>query len=170
MSSCAGVSKAELTRAKTIAISKEQFAASPFGFELSIRNFDTHYCRTKKLKRQRYFIKNAYNSAQLDTIYNYYKGKTKIIFYKPMHLEARIMGGVILKPEIELRNEIRVGLSRKEFFWKFTDWRYDESDSLSIESPANGCAFTFVFQRDRIHEIQITSKIMKPKENEPLPK
>jgi hypothetical protein len=159
--SCAGVSKSELTRAKTIAISKEQFAASPFGFELTLANFESHYYRKKVLKRQRYFIENIVNSAQTDTIYRYYKGKTKILFYKPMRLEAKIMGGTIRKPEVELRNGISVGLSRKEFFWRFTDWTYDESDSLAIESPATGCTFTFIFRRDRISEIQIAGKMMK---------
>ena len=154
---CAGVSKSELSRAKAIAMSKEQFAANPFGFELTLRNFENHYYK-KVLKRQRYFIQNMVNSSQTDTIYRYYKGKTKILFYKPMRLEAKIMGGVIRKPEVELKNEIRVGLSRNEFFWKFTDWLYDESDSLTLESPATGCSFTFVFSRDKLKEIQIAGK------------
>ena len=78
-----------------------------------------------------------------------------------MRLEAKIMGGVILKPEVELKNGIRVGLSRKEFFSKFTDWPYDESDSLTLESPATGCTFTFVFSRDKLKEIQISGKQTK---------
>ncbi len=159
LASCAGVSKSELTRAKTIAISKEQFAASPFGFELTLHNFENHY--KKVLKRQRYFIQNINNSAQTDTIYRYYRGKSKILFYKPMRLEAKIIGGTIRKPEVELRNGIRVGLSRKEFFWKFTDWLYDESDSLTIESPVAGCTFTFIFKHDKIKEIQIAGKSAK---------
>jgi len=154
--SCAGVSKGE-SRAETVAISKAQFAAHPFGFELTLRNFENHYYK-KVLKKQRYFIQNMANSSQIDTIYRYYKGKTKILFYKPMRLEAKIMGGVILKPEVELKNGIRVGLSRKVFFSKFTDWPYDESDSLTLESPATGCTFTFVFSRDKLKEIQIAGK------------
>ena len=158
MISCAGVSKSELTRAKTIAISKEQFIASPFGFELNLKNFENHY--KKKLKRQRFFIQNMANSSQTDTIYRFYKGrKTKILFYKPAGLEAKIMGGTIRKPEVELRNGIRVGLSRKEFFWKFSDWLYDESDKLTIESPAAGCSFVFIFSRDKLKDIQISNKL-----------
>lgn len=159
MASCAGVSNSELTRAKTIAISREQFAASPFGFDLTLNNFENHY--KKELKRQRYFFRNVVNSAQPDTIYRYYRGKTKILFYKPVRLEARIVGGTIRKPEVELRNGIRVGLSRKEFFWRFTDWAYDESDSLTIESPVIGCTVTFIFKRDKINEIQVAGKMMK---------
>ena len=155
--SCAGVSKSESSRTETVAISKAQFAVQPFGFELTLRNFENHYYK-KVLKRQRYFIQSMANSSQTDTIYRYYKGKTKILFYKPMRLEAKIMGGVILKPEVELKNGIRVGLSRKDFFSKFTDWPYDESDSLTLESPATGCTFTFVFTRDKLKEIQIAGK------------
>ena len=122
LSSCAGVSDRELTRAKTIAISKEQFSDNPFGFELTLRNFENHYA--KVLKKQRYFIENMANSSQTDTIYRFYKGKTKIFFYKPMKLDAKFMAGNVFHPEFELQNGIRVGLGRKEFFWKFTDWLY----------------------------------------------
>lgn len=159
LASCAGVSKSELARAKAIAISKEQFAANPFPFELTLRNFEIHY--RKALKRQRYFIESTANSSQTDTIYCFHRGKTKIFFYKPMKLEAKLIAGNIYKPEVELQNEIRVGISRKEFFWKFTDWLYDESDSLTLESPATECVFTFVFSRDKLKEIRITSKAKK---------
>ena len=164
MSSCVSVSKSELTRAKTIAVSREQFVTSPFGFELNLRNFENHY--KKVLKRQRYFIQNMANSSQTDTIYRFYKGRnTKVLFYKPANLEAKIMGGTIRKPEVELRNGIRTGLSRKEFFWKFTDWTYDESNRLTLESPAAGCSFIFIFSRDKLKEIQISSKLTKAIDN-----
>ena len=149
--------------AQTVPVSKKQFAAQPFGMELTLLNFENHYKKT--LKRQRYFIQNMANSAQTDTIYQFYKGKTKILFYKPMKLEARIMGGTIRKPEVELINGIRVGLTRKEFFEKFADWPYDESDSLTLESPATGCNFTFVFSRGQIKEIKIAGKQTKDKIN-----
>ncbi len=156
MVSCAGVSKSELTRAKTIAISKEQFANNPFGFEPTLHNFENRY--GKILKRQRYFLQSTTNPAYTDTIYRFYKGKTEVFFYKPMQLGAKIVGANIYKPEIELRNEIRVGISRKEFFWKFTDWLYDESDKLTIESPATDCVFTFIFSHDKLKAIKVTGK------------
>ena len=153
-SSCVGVSKSELMRAKTIAISREQFAASPFGFEATPQNIGKHY--DKILKRQRYFITSPVNAAQTDTIYRFYKGKTEIFFYKPMKLEPKLMGGNIYKPEIRLRNDICVGLSRKEFFWKFTDWTYDSADSLKIKSTDTDNTFVFVFSRDKLKSIRIT--------------
>ncbi len=153
LSSCAGVSKSELTRAKTIAISKEQFAANPFGFEPSPKSVETHY--GKILKKQRYFMTNPVNAAQTDTIYRFYKGKTEIFFYKPMKLEAKLVGGNIYMPEIKLQNDICVGIDRKEFFWKFTDWVYDSADSLKIQSTATGNTFTFVFSRDKLKSIRI---------------
>ncbi len=153
------VSKSELTRAKTIAESKDRFAADPFGFELTLGNFEAHY--GKLLKRQRYFLESPVNKNYTDTIYRFYKGKTNVLFYKPMKLEAKLMTGRICKPEIELRNEIRVGLNRKEFFWKFTDWVYDSSDSLMLDSPAVGGSFVFVFSHDKLKTILITNKQYK---------
>lgn len=156
LTSCAGVSKSELSRAKAIAISKEQFAANPFGFELTLGNFEAEY--GKMLKRQRYTLGSPVNTNNTDTIYRFYKGKTEIFFYKPMKLEAKLMAGNIYKPEIELRNEIKVGMTRKEFFWRFSDWLYDDSDALTLDSPATGCKFTFVFSREKLKAIQIASK------------
>ena len=142
--------------AQTVPVSKEQFATHPFGIKLTLLNFENQY--KKVLKRQKYFIQNMANSSQTDTIYSFYKGKTKILFYKPMRLEAKIVGGTIRQPKVELTNGIRVGLTRKEFFGKFTDWLYDESDNLTLESPASGCNFTFVFSRDQLKEIKIAGK------------
>ncbi len=157
--SCVGVSKSELTRAKTFAMSKEQFAARPFGFELTLRNFEAHY--GKELKKQRYFLTSPSNASYTDTIYHFSKGKTKIFFYKPMRLEAKMVGGNIYKPEIKLYNDISVGISRKEFFWKFTDWLYDSSDSLVLESLVTGCTFTFVFSRDKLKSIRISHNLLQ---------
>lgn len=158
LASCVGVPKSELTRAKTIAISKEQFAANPFGFELTTGNFDNHYKNIFKL--QKYTLTNPTNN-NIDTIYRFHKGKTEMIFYKPMKLNARLVGGNIYRSTVKLKNEISVGISRKEFFWKFSDWLYDSSESLVLESPETGSVFTFVFARDKLKTIRIASKQYK---------
>ena len=154
--SYAATLKSETVFADTVAISKAEFAASPFGFRLTLDNFENIYAKT--LKRQRYFMRNETNSSQIDTIYRFRKGKTKIFFYKPGRgrYDGMIMGGVIRMPQVELNNGIRTGISRKEFFGKFSDWFYDESDSLTLESPATACTFTFVFSRNKLKEIKIT--------------
>ena len=160
LASCVGVSKSELSRAKAVAESKEQFAANPFGFQLTLENFEAAY--GKLLKRQRYTMESIADKSKTDTIYCFYKGnrffkrKTEVFFFKPMNLEAKPMAGNIYKPEIELRNEIKVGMTRKEFFWRFSDWSYDNSESLTLDSPATGCNFTFVFSRDKLKAIRFT--------------
>jgi hypothetical protein len=155
LSSCVGVSKTELTRAKTIVMDREQFAENPFGFELTPENVEKRY--GKLLKKQRYFLQSPANEENTDIIYRFYKGKTKILFYKPEKLSAKLISGSIYHPDVKLKNEIHVGLSRKEFFWKFSDWLYDEAESLVLDSPATGNSFTFVFSRDRLKSIRISN-------------
>ena len=157
--SCAGVSNSELTRAKAISISKEQFAANPFGVELTIKAFDKRY--KKILKQQRYTLRSPINDNYTDTIVRFYKGKTEVIFYKPMKLDAKLMGGNIYKPDVKLRNGISVGMSRKEFFWQFSDWVYDSSESLVLESVPTGCTFTFIFSKDKLKTIKISNRTYK---------
>jgi hypothetical protein len=163
--SCASVPKNKQGNSGTAAvtttttISREEFAANPFGFRVTIKNFETNY--RKVLKRQRYFIENSSNASQIDTIYSYYKFRTKVFFYKHGHFEGRLMGGKIRKPQVELNNGIRVGLTRKEFFGKFSDWSYDESKRLTLDAPAIGCKFTFVFSRNILKEIKFTA--VRPK-------
>ena len=136
-------------------VNLEEFAAKPFGFVLTLKNFEENYKKT--LKRQRYFVENLANPAQTDTIYTFYKGKkTKIIFYQQRHFDGRLMGGRIRNQKVELNNGIRTGLTRREFFEKFADWEYTEDDTLIIESPATGSAFSFSFSRNKLKEINIT--------------
>ena len=152
--SCAGISKAEQEQ-QMMPISKSEFADKPFGFDLTLTNFEENYKGV--LKRQRYF-RTIHYTGNVDTIYSFYKGKkTKILFYKYGRFEARLMGGKIRKPKVELHNSIRTGLSRREFFAKFTDWHYDDSNILTLDSPATRCTFTFVFSRsNKLKEIRFT--------------
>ncbi|MDR2037814.1 MAG: hypothetical protein LBQ60_07820 [Bacteroidales bacterium] len=149
--SCAGVSNSELTRAKTIAQSKEQFAANPFGFEITVDNFQHHYGNI--LKQEYYLITNQENELAVK-IYWFHKGKTEIRITQT----DRLMSADIYDTKIKLKNDIHVGLSRKEFFWKFTDWMYDSADSLTLFSADAGCTFTFVFSKDKLKSIHIENR------------
>ena len=147
--SCASIPKVE--QEYVAPISKNEFAAKPFGFDLTLRNFEENYKHV--LKRQRYFM--PVQSGNVDTLYSYYKGKnTKILFHQYGRFDGRLVGGKIRKPQIELNNGIRTGLTRREFFDKFTDWYYDESDIIILESVATRYTFTFVFRRNKLKEIK----------------
>ena len=137
-------------------ISKSEFAAKPFGFELTLRNFEDNYKGI--LKMQRYF-RTMTNTGNVDTLYSFYKGRnTRILFYKYGRFEGRLVGGKIRKQKVELNNGIRTGLSRREFFAKFNDWNYDDSSILYIDSPTTRCTFSFVFVRNRLKEIKFEVK------------
>ena len=152
--SCASIPKGEQEHFY-MPVSIEEFAAKPFGFDLTLQNFEENYKNV--LKRQRYFITLA--NGNVDTMYNFYKGrKTGIFFHKYGQHDGRLVGGKIRKSQVELNNGIRTGMSRKEFFEKFTDLYYDESDALVIESRATRCTFTFVFSRNKLKEIRILLK------------
>ncbi|MDR1673648.1 MAG: hypothetical protein LBS09_09365 [Bacteroidales bacterium] len=151
--SCAGVSNSELKRAKTVAYGKEQFAANPFGFELTVENLMRHY--GKSLKMDHYLMQ------QPDEIYRFFKGKTEIMFLQPYREEMKVVSGDIYSSAVKLYNGICTGMSRKEFFWKFSDWTYDSADTLTIHSPATGCMFKFVFVKDKLKSIHITNIVLR---------
>jgi hypothetical protein len=149
--SCAGVSKNELTRAKSIACTKEQFAAQPFGFELTVENIEKYY---KPLLRREHYLVNE----QPEEVFRFFKGQTELLFVKPYNSPLEAMSGNIHTSKIKLMNDICVGMSRKEFFWKFSDWQYDEADMLVIQSSATGCSFHFVFSKDKLRSVKIVNR------------
>jgi hypothetical protein len=152
MVACVGVSNNELSRAKTIAYSKEQFAALPFGFELTVENIERHY--GKALKVEHYLIND-----QPEEIYRFFRGKTEIFFLKPHQSDVQVVSGNIYLSTVKLNNGICVGISRKEFFWKFSDWLYDSAETLTLHSPAIGCSFKFVFAKNKLKSIHIDNRI-----------
>ena len=137
-------------------ISTGEFIRSPFGFALTIENFEKRYGNT--LKRQRYFTRNENNSAQTDTILKYYKGKTKVFFFKLGHAkyDGALIGAVIRTPAIELNNGIKTGMTKQEFFGKFSDWQYEESDTLILDLPYTSYTYNFVFKRNKLKLIKIS--------------
>ena len=161
----ADISGSVTGQAQNEPLGREVFAADPFGFELTVRNFEKRY--GNRLKKQRYFLESMVAGGQTDTIYRFRKGRTNILFYKPMKLEAKLMAANICKPEIALRNGIRVGITRKDFFDRFSDWPYDASDSLLLESPSTGCTFTFVFSGNKLKAIRIASAQQQKSEAAP---
>ncbi|MDR3093927.1 MAG: hypothetical protein LBU62_04715 [Bacteroidales bacterium] len=149
--SCAGVSNVELLRAKTIACTKQQFADQPFGFELTVENLEQHY---KPALKSEHFLMNG----QPDEAYRFFKGQTELLFRKAYNSPLEVMSGTIHSSKVKLMNGICAGISRKEFFWKFSDWQYDSADVLTLHSPSTGCSFHFLFARDKLKSIKIVNR------------
>jgi hypothetical protein len=149
--SCAGVSNTELMRAKTIACTQQQFAAQPFGFELTVENVTQQY--KSALKLEHYLI-----DGQPEEAYRFFKGQTELLFHKVYNAPLEVISGEIHTSKIKLMNGICVGMSRKEFFWKFSDWQYDNADALMLHSPTTGCSFHFVFVKDKLKTIKIVNR------------
>jgi hypothetical protein len=145
------VSNTELLRAKTIACTQQQFAIQPFGFDLTVENLERQYKPT--LRMEHYLI-----DGQPEEAYRFFKGQTELLFHKAYSSPVEVMSGEIHSSKIKLMNGICVGMSRKEFFWKFSDWQYDSADALVLHSPSTGCSFHFVFAKDKLKTIKIVNR------------
>jgi hypothetical protein len=147
--SCVGVSKSELIRAKTVAYTREQFAARPFGFDLTVENLERYYGKT--LRKEHYLIE-----GQPEEAYRFSKGRTGLLFRQSYRQPLELISAEIYSSKISLMNGICVGMSRKEFFWKFSDWLYDSADLLNLSSPETGYFYHFAFSKDKLKYIKIT--------------
>ncbi|MDR1666543.1 MAG: hypothetical protein LBS03_02465 [Bacteroidales bacterium] len=147
---CVGVSKNELIRAKTVACTREQFAAQPFGFDLTIENFE-RYCG-KTLRKEHYLM-----DGQPAEAYRFFKGRTDFLFRQAYQMPLELISAEIHTSKVSMANGICVGMTRKAFFWKFSDWLYDSADLLSLSSPETGYFYHFAFAKDKLRYIKITN-------------
>jgi hypothetical protein len=148
--SCVGVSKSELVRAKTVACTRAQFVAQPFGFDLTVENLERYY--GKMLQKEHFLM-----DGQPEEAYRFSKGRTSFLFRQSYRKPLELMSAEIHTPKISLMNGIRIGMSRKEFFWKFSDWLYDSADMLNLSSPETGYFYHFAFSNDKLKYIKITN-------------
>jgi hypothetical protein len=140
-----------LRRATTPAVTREAFAAQPFGFELTSEQLRERYSR---LKQERYLTEDRKTE-----VLRFHKGKTELLFRRRFDAPtAQPVEGAILTGAVQLMNGVRVGMSRKEFFWRFSDWTYDEADMLTLAAPAVGCTFHFSFTKDKLTGIRFVNR------------
>jgi len=132
-------------------ISKKEFLEQPFGFTEDIKSFSEN--ESSKFMTQKLLRKNKHYPEKTDTIYQFRYRKSEIFFYKTHLGQEFLLAGKILNKQIVLTNDIKVGLSKEDFQNRFSNQLNMDSDTL--EMIGEGTKYTFIFENDKLHRINI---------------
>jgi hypothetical protein len=132
---------------------KETFILKPFGYEPNIRNFKTNLPSSFKL--QIYSMKNMHNPAVIDTIYKFYQRKSTLLIYKNAANRELFFAGNIYNSKIQLKNGVKVGMTRTDFFRCFSDLKPNSKDTIRVSSKKAPNSINFIFKKDKLNVIKI---------------
>jgi hypothetical protein len=138
-------------------ITKENFLVDPFGYKPTIKNFSTQLFPQYKL--QIYSIKNIHNPQVSDTIYRFYRKKSELFIYKTTQGRELFFAANIVDGKVVLKNGVKVGITREEFFNGFTNLKQTPEDSVRLGSKRSTTMFNFVFKNNRLQAIKINNYI-----------
>lgn len=154
MMGCSGLSRMEQEKSKIIPISKAAFISAPFSFDPVYKVFLSR--NEGLLSTEMITLPNAQDSSLTDTFYHASNKLADIYFLHDTKKNHPLFTADIMLPDIKLFTQsIRPGLTRTEFFWRFTDWASEPGDTLSVLSTPSGYKFSFIFTKEVLTEILI---------------
>ncbi|MCU0392406.1 MAG: hypothetical protein MUE81_14915 [Thermoflexibacter sp.] len=155
-------------------ITLADFDANPFDYEVTtellLRKLSNKFRLFKEI------VKNTHNPQLRDTIFHFSCLNTKLKIYKSKDNEM-VFSAQISDNQIELRNQIRIGMTKDELFAKFTElekYKYfqgiaevqgnEEADSyeliiqpnlVKITNSMGTADYVFVFQNNILSQVNI---------------
>ena len=154
LAGCSGLSQMERQRAGVIPISKGSFLNEPFSYEPGYKFFLSR--NSSILTSRMITLANAQDSLLTDTFYHFSDKRADIYFVHDTKKGHPLFTADIMHPDIKLLTQsIRPGLTRSEFFWRFSDWAQEPGDTLVLNSARTGYVFSFIFSKDVLNEILI---------------
>ncbi len=138
-------------------VTKEIFITDPFGYKPTIKNFSFYLFPQFKL--QIYSIKNIHNPAVSDTIYRFYRKKSELFIYKTTDGKELFFAGNIFDAKVVLKNGVKVGTSKDDFFKSFTNLKPILNDTIALGSKRSTSLFKFIFKKDKLQAIKIDNYI-----------
>jgi len=139
------------TTVETSPLSQEDFLQCPFGFLENIKNFSE--LKSPKFHVQKLLRKNKHYPSKTDTIYQFTYKNSEVFFYKTHNGKEFLLAGKIVNKQIELKNDIHVGISKEDFINRFSEDLQINSDSLQM--VGDGTKYTFVFDKKKLKRIHI---------------
>ena len=136
---------------ETSPVSQEEFLESPFGFHENIENFSQ--ISNPRFHVQKLLRKNKHYPSKTDTIYQFTYKNSEVFFYKTHTGKEFLLAGKIVNKQVELKNDIHVGISKEDFINTFSDDLQIKSDSLQM--VGDGTKYTFVFDKKKLKRIHI---------------
>jgi hypothetical protein len=116
---------------------------SPFGESESVKSLTNRFDKSVKIKRM--IRRNVHNAQKVDTIFQFYHGKSKVFVYKTSFNREMLLGGVITDSKFPMINGIVPGITRETFFKSFKDLETTQTDSVNLDSKELTRKFTFIF-------------------------
>ena len=138
-------------------LTKDDFFYRPFGYEPNQKNFSTNL--PASYRQQTLTIKNRHNPAIIDTIFRFYHRKNELFVYKTKTKKELFMAGNIYDSKLMLRNGIRVGMTRGDFYKCFKDLNISDKDTLRLISKQAGNSFHFIFRGNKLNAIKIDNDL-----------
>jgi len=138
-------------------VTKENFITDPFGYKPTIKNFSTYLFPEFKL--QIYSIKNIHNPAVSDTIYRFYRKKSELFIYKTIDGKELFFAGNIFDAKVVLKNGVKVGTTKGDFFKGFTNIKPIPNDTIKLGSKRSTTMFNFIFKNNKLQAIKIDNYI-----------
>ena len=131
-------------------ISLADFEENPFGYELSVDYLITRTDANFRLKKE--VVANVHNPQRKDTIFSFSNQQSKLKIYKSEGNELLFLA-VIADPQIELRNQIKIGMNRKDFMLKF--------HGLAEHLNTKGVIEITSSQDDQTYEVSLAPTLVK---------
>ncbi len=148
--------KAKSTVVRT-PISKEAVLANPFGYKPTIKNLSINLLPYYNL--QIYSIRNIHNPQVSDTIYRFYRKKSELFIYKTITGRELLFAANIFDSKVVLKNGVRVGVTKEEFYNSFTNLKPITSDTVIIGSKKAATTQRFLFKHNKLDAIKIDNYI-----------
>lgn len=138
-------------------LEKEVFIIKPLGYAPTIKNFRTYLPSSFKL--QIYSMKNLHNPQIVDTIYRFHQNKSEFFIYKNLNNRELFFAGNIYTPKIQLRNGVKVGMKRNEFYQCFTNLKPTTKDTVRVSMKQATNSVNFIFRKDKLAVIKLDNYI-----------
>lgn len=154
LAGCSRLPGLERERTDIIPMTRSSFANNPFSYEPSYKLFLN---RNSAILTPEILTKaNSIDSLVVDTFYHLSDTRADIYFVHDLKKNHPLFTADLMHPDIKLLTQsIRPGISRSDFFRRFSDWATDPADTLVVQSAPTGYVLSFIFQRDNLTEILI---------------
>jgi len=138
---CASLRKFPIVNRQPVTV--KTFLERPFGESESVKVLSKQFGESVKIKRM--LRRNNHDAQKVDTIFQFYHGKSKVFVYKTSYNKEMLLGGVIFDSKFPMINGIVPGITREAFFKSFIDLESSKADSINLNNKELTLKYTFIF-------------------------
>lgn len=129
-------------------IQRDNFVSNAFGFPVTVANFKKHYSGLLTITKKP--VKNQHSNLVVDTVYTFFRGKTKIEIYHSKEKDL-LQSAFIDTDKIPLKYNITIGDAKGEIA-KLLKAKITK-DKIQVGDLEQGQVYTFSFAKDKLTSI-----------------